>query len=223
MREIEQTVVETPQGKLGNKGKDLEDPIKVRCDWMRAQGICSIKKQPRIAVPTGTKFNKRTQRKEIEYRATKSAVDFVGTMPWNGLGLMVRFDAKITSSASFSLSDDYLKEGQKAELLEHAKLGACCFLLIHFNARSGATFTKDAKTYAFPVHPLHPFWVEVQAGRIRSINPETCNFLGVKVDWTTRKKTRTARPDIVKCVSDLMETPIPDVLPSEIAPGAPPF
>ena len=135
------------------------------------------------------------------YRPLRSAPDFDITLPPEGLHAIV--EAKVCSSASFPLHDEFFKVRQLKYMLEHATCGAVCGLLIHFPERVLVTKTVDEMTVLFPVHPAHPFWCEFELGDVKSINREDCDRYAAEVFWNKRAGQRKLRPDILSALRNL--------------------
>lgn len=127
-----------------------------------------------------------------------------GMVPWP-----IHFDCKRTEQASLSLQPDHFSRKQKRQLMEHARYGATCFLLVHYCERELKTKTDKAETIAIPVHPEHKLWVMVERQLLATISRETAKEYGVRVAWTKPGKTRKYRPDILAAVHDLMLLDVP--------------
>ena len=217
----------TPR-KLGNRGKDLEDAVQARCKSLEKDGVCVIRKAGRKAVPTGMETAAEAKarasvsggspRPQLRWTAQAADVDFTGTGPG---GVSVRFDCKTVSGSSFSINDDHFGAGQKSELLSHASVGAVCFLLIHYNARTIKSRSFLPLTVAVPVHPGHLFWQGVAVGKTSSLNLETAFRIGVVIRWVIYGRERTYRPDVLTAVESIRQLPLPDYLPEGVFPKAP--
>lgn len=197
-----------PQGQKERAGwKTFEERVKERAADALKEGTAHWQKNGKIAVQMGAN----------DCRPGKSWVDFTGTIKveagihskYSRLGVAFHFDTKKVALASMELKEDHFRGKQKRQLMKHARVGAVCFLLIHFNHRKLRTKEDQAATWAVPVHPDHEFWVKHERGLVSSLSRENAEKYGVSVEWTKLKGQKTFRPDIVTAVKKLIELPIP--------------
>lgn len=176
-------------------GKEFEHHCIQRMDWEHQRHHCLM---GRYGVQ-GTFIDGKWQ-------PMQSLPDFEGVLPPNGRQFI--FDAKVCSQASFDMAK--FRPGQKENkarqldhLLKRATYGAICFFLIHWNARQLKTKSEPEITWAFPVHPAHPFWERFCAGETTSINRLDCDEYAVPVPWNAPQGCRVERPDILHAVTVL--------------------
>lgn len=133
-------------------------------------------------------------------RRIKSYPDLEGVIRG---GLQFVTECKVCSSASIQLAariEDDKSSKQLKHLLERAEYEAITFYVIHFNERVLKTKTDPAMTFAFPVHPCHPFWERFVAGDEWKINRDTCQLYGVDIPWFVPPRCRKVRPDFFKTI-----------------------
>lgn len=125
------------------------------------------------------------------------------------IGLSIHFDCKKVAGPSMPLKESNFHKKQKKQLFSHASAGACCFLLLHFNRRVLATKSDPARTWAIPIHPDHPFWMDYLRGHHGMLSRGAAESIGVSVKWDTVGAQRTPRPDILTAVQDLQALGLP--------------
>jgi penicillin-binding protein-related factor A (putative recombinase) len=133
-------------------------------------------------------------------RRIKSYPDLEGVVRG---GLQFVVECKVCSSSSIQLAARIERDKsskQLKHLLERAEFEAITFYMIHFNERVLKTKTEQAVTYAFPVHPNHPFWERFVVGDEWKINRDICNLYGQKIEWIVPPRCRKARPDFHKTI-----------------------
>ena len=85
-------------------------------------------------------------------------------------------------------------------MLNRAKFGALCFILLHFNPRELKTKSEPAATYAIPVLDDH-FWRMYEAGEIRSLTREDAMLNGHEIPWNLySERAHKLTPDISKLI-----------------------
>lgn len=179
-------------------GKQFEDLIVPRLDWMRKRGKASIRRY-------GVHANviSRYEDGTVRARLIPSQPDFEGV--FGRYATQTMFDAKVCSQSSFDLAK-YRPEanGARARQLTHmyerASHGCPCFFLIHWNRRSLVSKIEPAETWAFPVHRDMFFWESFDSGMEKRINREHCRTHGVMVTWSANGSERTIRPDIMPAI-----------------------
>jgi len=192
----EKTTVEPPSDPL--TGKQFEDVIVPRLDYLRKAGSASIRRYG-VHANVISRFADGT----VRARLIPSQPDFEGV--FGRYATQTMFDAKVCSQSSFDLSK-YRPEanGARARQLTHmyerASHGCPCFFLIHWNTRDLSKKTIPAATWAFPVHRENLFWEAFDSGMERRIKLEHCRTHGVMVPWVTIGAERTPRPDIMGAV-----------------------
>ena len=112
-------------------------------------------------------------------------------------------EAKVCTSSAFEVVKDKLKPKQVSHMLTRARFNVPCFLLIHFNERSGATFYEPAFTVAIPVKSENqgglPIWEELvtrKGAYVGSFSREIAREVGVAVPWHTPPRCKGVRPDL---------------------------
>lgn len=191
--------------------KEFEELVKDRGQYEDKSGNAVWRKNGRLARMAGAPGSGQVT-------SVPSFVDFSGTVPLElpvyeqgvhvgdyAVGQAIHFDCKVCSQASMSLQPDHFSRKQKRQLTRHAVHNATCFLLIHFNERELRTKHDIAETIAMPVHPEHPFWLDVADNLTTSLNREVAREYGVAVSWDVPGKTRTLRPDVLSAVKQLHE------------------
>lgn len=138
------------------------------------------------------------------WQPNESLPDFEGVIK----GHQFITDAKVCNAASFPLdTESKNKSRQLGHMLKRAKFGCTCFYLIHFPERKLATRTDPEVTYAFPIHPDHPFWEAFERGEKKRITREDCLEYAVEVEWNVLPGGNKPRPDIVFAVLLLQKKP----------------
>jgi len=139
-----------------------------------------------------------------ELRPIKSYPDIEGVrMP---AGQQWIAECKVCSSASLHLATRITQDKQSkqlAHLLQRAEFGATCMYVVHFNRRELKTRTVDQHTFAFPVHPNHPFWLRFLGGFESKVNIETCQEYGLPIEWHVPKRCRKAQINFVPIVEEV--------------------
>lgn len=178
------------------KSKDFEKLCMMDAAWHKLRYGCSM---GRYGVQVQFRKDETGETKPIP---VPSLPDFEGALPPNGRQFIT--DAKVTSSASFSIHS-YFADRQLSHMLDRADYGVICFLLIHFNERELKRETIPAMTYAFPVYREHPFWQEFHRGEVKSIGALDCSEHGAWVKWWLPDRCRVARPNLLAAVKALGE------------------
>lgn len=141
---------------------------------------------------------------EMIWSPIHSLPDFEGLLCRSGRQFV--FDAKVSGEASFKIREEARSQSrQLAHMMKRARFGAICFYLVHFKERVLKKRTDDAQTWAFPVHPDHPFWAGFERGESRSITRLEFQEHGVLVPWNVSPGGRTERPDILDAILRLAE------------------
>jgi penicillin-binding protein-related factor A (putative recombinase) len=184
------------------KGKELEALVKERASEYLSMRLADITAAGVQAVMTGT-----APTGEPLWQIIQSLPDFEGV---TSFGAQFIFDCKVCSQSSFDLSK-YNKEvkGPKSRQLRHmqkrARFNVPCFFLMHWNSRSGKTFSEPAETYLFPVEDSE-FWDAFERAEKRSITRKDCREYGVVCKWSIYGNGRKPRPEIIQPVLARIET-----------------
>ncbi|KKN29878.1 hypothetical protein LCGC14_0839560 [marine sediment metagenome] len=179
------------------KGKELEKLCMLDAAWQKLRRGYSM---GRYGVQV--QFRKDPDTGKAEMTPVPSLPDFEGALPPNGRQFIT--DAKVTSSASFSIHS-YFAERQLSHMLDRADYGVICFILIHFNERVLKRSVHAAMTYAFPVYRQHAFWQQHDRGEVKSIDKLDCSEHGAWVKWWLPERCRAARPNLLAAVKALGE------------------
>ena len=175
--------VNVPKKLKGNTGKDnFEDLLMQSAKRMKSRLIMG-----RYGVTA-------IRRSNTEIMCVPSKPDFDGTFMG---GAQFNVEAKVCSSAAFSLHEEFFKRSQYDWMEKKALYGVACYLLLHFNARSGKTFSEEPFTVSIPVHPGLPLWQGYVDGSIKTINRELALQVGVRIPWTALGKSRKPLPHFI--------------------------
>lgn len=182
-------------------GKELEAAVVARLAVYKARGAADI---GRYGVQA-TVERDPTSPTGVRYQLHRSLPDFEGVLP-DGRQLM--WDCKVCSQASFSLSayvwggtKSKAKSRQLRHMLDRSMYRVPCYFCIHWNARSGKTFSTDPETWLFPVCIRMPFWEAFLRSEEKSIQRQHCIDFGTRVYWNKLKKLeRSYRPDVLEAI-----------------------
>lgn len=166
---------------LGGNGKDFEDLL--------LQQAVRLKNQLTMG-----RYGVSVSLIQGEWRPVPSKPDFDGTFVG---GKQFNIEAKVCTKSSFSLAEDKFKDSQYQWMKTKALYGADCFLIIHFNARSGKTFQQAPFTVSIRVHPELQMWKDYEAGVLKSISREMAADVGTRIPWTRPKGTRKPLPHFI--------------------------
>lgn len=132
-----------------------------------------------------------------EWVAKQSYPDFCGSIAPDGQSLII--EAKTCTQASFKLGgkDNKLKKHQLRFMIRRSRVGALCFLMIHFNLIVLKTKTHEEFTVAFQVSNEVLFWQDVMADKIKSISRADAKKTGIPVPWNYHSnRSNTLTPDL---------------------------
>ncbi|MBL8815230.1 MAG: Holliday junction resolvase RecU [Planctomyces sp.] len=173
------------------KGKDLERLVVELSSEYKRRKLAHI-----------TRCGVQAVRMKEDWQVIQSLPDFEGLLRD---GRQLIFDCKVCSQASFDLTK-YRSETKGARarqlrhLLDRSEFGAICFFLLHWNQRTGKTFTQEAATFVFPVIEGSDFWESFRSGETRNINRKDCETYGDRVRWQSSERGRKERPDFVATI-----------------------
>ena len=171
-------------------GKEFEALIIFRAGKLEEEGVLSLGRYGVQAVMMNGPDGKPG------WQIIKSLPDFEGTIPPNGQQIII--EAKVCSQASYPIASTDRKHPKQIDhMMRRARMGARCFLLIHFNPRELKTRNDPAETYAIPVHPDNYFWRMFDAAEERLISRAMAAEYGITVPWnlySTRASKQT--PDL---------------------------
>ncbi len=173
--------IHVPRNLKGNTGKDnFEDLLLQSADRMKDRltmgryGVTAIR------------------RSATDIMLVPSKPDFDGTFMGGG---QFNVEAKVESGSSFKIANEYhFKASQYNWMRNKSLYGAECFLVIHFNARTGKTFSDEPFTVSIWVNPELPFWRAFEAGDVKSIDRETAKEIGKRVPWVVAKGCKKPLP-----------------------------
>lgn len=140
-------------------------------------------------------------RMKSEWIVTRSKPDFEGTLDG---GMAIYFDCKVCSQASFPW-DKYRPKGSRERqlryLMERSRFGAVCGFLFHFPERRLKTRTDAELSIWLPVRETDPYWEQVLAGEVCSLDRVTLEAMGQAVPWTKPHGFRKPLPDFLEAVA----------------------
>jgi hypothetical protein len=137
--------------------------------------------------------------------AIQSLPDFEGVY---NEGRQFIIEAKVCSQSAFPMEKKTIKPRQVKHMLDRARCGVPCFLIIHFNERRLVKIHEPAETRAIRIHPLDDRWERyvdayAEARRTKqpvapqgSISREMACRMSVKVEWIAPKGRRKELPDL---------------------------
>ena len=174
------------------KGKEFEALILFRAQRLEEQGVLTLGRY-------GTQVVMMNDDAGVpRWQPIPSLPDFDGCIKG---GRQIIIEAKVCSQASYPIYHTGKSRPKQIEhMLNRAKFGALCFILLHFNPRELKTKSEPAATYAIPVLDDH-FWRMYEAGEIRSLTREDAMLNGNEIPWnlySTRASKLT--PDISKLI-----------------------
>ena len=120
------------------------------------------------------------------------------------IGQQIIFEAKVCSGPAFEIVKDKLKPKQVDHMLTRSKFNVPCFLLIHFNERSGATFYDPAFTVAIPVKtesmgglPIWEQFVKDKGVYSGAFSRKEAREIGIDVPWHQPPRCKEVRPNLL--------------------------
>lgn len=175
--------VYVPKALKGNTGKDnFEDLLLQAAERMSDRltmgryGVTAIRRGPN------------------DIMCIPSKPDFDGTFMG---GAQFNVEAKVESGASFSLGEESFKESQYSWMRNKSLYGVPCFLVVHFNARTGKTFDDPAFTVSIHVHPELQIWRDYESGDLKRIPRELALEIGTAVPWTIPGRAKKPLPHFI--------------------------
>lgn len=113
-------------------------------------------------------------------------------------GRQIVFEAKVCTQPSYAIkAENDRKERQLRHLLQRAKCGALCFLVIHFNERVMKTKHDEPFTAAIRIEPDSEFLMDVLAGGTKMLTRTDAMLNGVLIPWNTfGQRGRKQTPDL---------------------------
>jgi len=114
------------------------------------------------------------------------------------------FDVKVCSQSAWALTGNTSKslKHQYEFMKRKARVGARCFILLHFNEKQLKTKTHDSLTIILPIPS--PLWQQYETMELKSISRETASVYGYPVQWDTPTPRATKRsPNIYSCLTEI--------------------
>lgn len=185
----------SPPTHLGGNGKDFEESL-----------MDEAKRLEKLGTLTMCRYGTQVSMVDNEWKPVPSYPDFEGVRK-NGRQFII--EAKVCTQPSFRVRNDNLKFKQVRHMMTRSKFGVDCFIVVHFNARLGATFYDPPFTVAFPVKPADaggwPVWEEYARCKDKKqefpvITREQALDLGKLVKWHVPNRSRNLRPDLLSIV-----------------------
>lgn len=132
---------------------------------------------------------------DLVWQPYKSLPDFEAAVaPY---GRQVIFDAKVCSQASFPIGGEATrKKKQFQHLVERSRVGALCYLLIHFNKRVLKTRVDEAFTVLLPVKGNEDIFLPAMDGATMNLNRSEAMLRGELVPWNAYGRGRKVTPDL---------------------------
>ena len=120
-------------------------------------------------------------------------------------GIQTIIEAKaVTASRLLDFQKSKLKPKQVSYMLKRARMGALCFLAIHFSERVLKTSQTPAVTVLVPVLPSDPRWEDfVKTKHGEGLSPEAALAMGTEIEWTAPGRASKELPDIRDAVMRL--------------------
>lgn len=115
-----------------------------------------------------------------------------------GTGQQFITELKVCSQSSYPLASTSKKRPRQIDhMLLRSTFGAKCYLLVHFNEYKLIRTSREARTFAFPVHPDLPFWREYASRERLSISRDEGELYASEVRWNTHSdRARKLTPDM---------------------------
>lgn len=172
-------------------GKEFEALLLERASHLEDEGILNLRRYGVQAMMVADKFTGKA-----EWMIIKSFPDFTGVIAPHGRELIM--EAKVCSDASYPLrSTDKKNRKQITHMLERARFGSLCYLIIHFNERVLMRRTDEAVTVALRVRDEEIIWREYEYCQRHTINREEALMHGTIVPWNLwSKRASKFTPDL---------------------------
>lgn len=184
-----------PPAQLGGNGKDFEESLMTEAGRLEKAGILTM-----------CRYGTQVSLVDNEWKPIPSYPDFEGVRR-NGRQFII--EAKVCTQPSFRVRNDNLKFKQVRHMMTRSRFSVSCYLVVHFNARLGATFYDPAFTVAIPVKPAElggwPVWEDYAKCKDKNfefppITREQALQLGDRVRWHIPARSTNPRPDLLRIV-----------------------
>lgn len=179
----------------------MDAPKKLKGTELEKEIIHVVKKDDDV---DGGRYGVMLSYQNEELRPIKSYPDLEGVRKPYGQQWLA--ECKVCSAASLHLAariNDDKQSKQLAHLLRRAEYGATSMYIVHFNERILKTKHVQPCTFAFPVHPCHPFWLRFLGGFESKVNIEICQEYAVPIEWLVPYRCRKARPNFVPVIEEV--------------------
>ena len=177
---------------LGGNGKEFEELL-----------MMEAKRLEKLGLLTMGRYGTQVSMVDNLWMPVPSYPDFDGVQAG---GRQFIIEAKVCTQPSFRIQKDKLKHKQVRHMLTRGRFGVPCYLLIHFNARLGATFYDSPFTVSIPVKSADDGGWEVweQFDECKEKDKEfppltraLAKELGSPVRWIIPTRSNKLRPDLL--------------------------
>lgn len=185
----------SPPTHLGGNGKDFEEALMTEAGRLEKMGFLTM-----------GRYGTMVSLVDNEWRPIPSYPDFEGVRR-NGRQFVI--ETKVCTQPSFRVRNDNLKFKQVRHMMTRSRFSVSCYLVVHFNARLGATFYDPAFTVAIPVKPAElggwPVWDDYAVCKDKHfefppITREQAQQMGKLVKWHIPARSTNPRPDLLGIV-----------------------
>lgn len=177
--------------------------------WRELEKACqfSMERYEKLGLATMSRYGVQGTYREQEqsdgsksnaWAPVQSLPDFEGVLP--PVGRQFILECKVLSGPSLALHKSKVAKRQIDHMLTRARFGAVCLLVVHFNSREMKKGTRLAQTYAFPVHPEHPFWVAFESAETKTITRIDCEEYATEIAWEIPAGCRSVRPNLLEAI-----------------------
>jgi hypothetical protein len=185
----------SPPDTLGGNGKELEELLMNEAKRLEKDGILTM-----------GRYGTMVSMVDDAWLPVPSLPDFEGV---RSSGRQFIIEAKVCSQPSFRIQNDKIKQKQLRHMLKRSRFNADCYVLIHFNARLGATFYEPAFTVAMPILDGAGGWAAGWAQfaeckekdtEFPGLTRQLAQELGIPVKWHIPPRANKLRPDLLGLV-----------------------
>jgi hypothetical protein len=185
----------SPPTHLGGNGKDFEELLMEEARRLENLGTLTM-----------GRYGTQVSMVDNEWKPVPSYPDFEGVRK-NGRQFVI--EAKVCTQPSFRVRNDNLKFKQVRHMITRSQFSVSCYIVVHFNARLGATFYDPPFTVALPVNTERdggwPVWEEYARCKDKkqefpAISREEALAMGTPVKWHIPARSKKLRPDLLSIV-----------------------